>query len=59
MAEEILPYWRVNIPKDQWPKECPEFLKSIGARDKEVITTPASGFRRLSWPEIKELIGKT
>jgi len=57
MAEETIPYWLVNIPKDKWPKECPEFLKSIGERDRHMISTPNSQFHRLTWPEVKDITG--
>ena len=57
MAEETTPYWLVNIPKDQWPKECPEYLKNVGDRDRQMISTPNSRFHRLTWPEVKDNIG--
>ncbi len=57
MVTETLPYWLVNVPKDQWRKECPEFLKSIGPRDQQMISTPESQFHRLTWPEVQDIIG--
>ena len=57
MAEDTLPYWLVNVPKDQWPKECPEFLKTIGPRDRQMISTPISQFHRSTWSEVQHNIG--
>ena len=53
---ESLPYWLVNVPKPQWPAECPDFLRDISERDKAMISIPESEFHRLTWPEVQELV---
>lgn len=50
------PYWLVNVPKSQWPAECPDFLRDISERDKAMISIPASEFHRLTWPEVQEIV---
>ena len=55
---EALPYWLVNVPKTQWPAECPDFLRDISERDKAMISIPESEFHRLTWPEVQELVSK-
>ncbi|KAF2469160.1 uncharacterized protein BDR25DRAFT_264366 [Lindgomyces ingoldianus] len=53
--EEPLPFWLVNVPRDQWPKECPEFLKECGEKDRSIIGTPDAEYKRLSWDEVTEI----
>jgi len=57
--EEPLPFWLVNVPRDQWPAECPEFLKDCGEKDRRIIGTPDSQYKNLTWDEVKELISTT
>ena len=47
-TSESLPYWLVNVPRSQWPAECPDFLRDISERDKAMISVPESEFRRLT-----------
>ncbi|KAH7120914.1 hypothetical protein B0J11DRAFT_51914 [Dendryphion nanum] len=55
-AEEALPFWLVNLPRDQWPAECPDFLKEVSDKDKQIIGTPDTQYQALSWDEVRELI---
>ncbi len=57
-AEEPLPYWLINVPKDQQPAECPEFLLDISERNKAMINVSQADYHVLTWPEVQELIGK-
>lgn len=57
--EEPLPWWLVNVPGDQWTAECPEFLRECGEKDRHIIGTPNSDYRRLSWGEVREIISTT
>jgi hypothetical protein len=57
--EEPLPFWLVNVPRDQWPNECPEFLLAVGEKDRGIIGTPDAEYSRLSWDECLELISTT
>ncbi|ORX97807.1 hypothetical protein BCR34DRAFT_160100 [Clohesyomyces aquaticus] len=54
--EEPLPFWLVNVPKDQWPSDCPEFLKECGEKDRRIIGTPDAEYKRLSWDEVTDII---
>jgi len=54
--EEPLPFWLVNVPRDQWPSECPEFLKVCGEKDRAIIGTPDSEYKKLNWDEVLHLI---
>jgi hypothetical protein len=54
--EEPLPFWLVNIPRDEWPTECPDFLRDCGEKDRRIIGTPNAEYKRLSWEEVKHLI---
>ncbi|KAJ4351868.1 uncharacterized protein N0V89_007212 [Didymosphaeria variabile] len=54
--EEPLPFWLVNVPRDQWPTECPDFLKELGEKDRRIIGTPDSEYKKLTWDEVKHFI---
>lgn len=54
--EEPLPFWLVNVPRDQWPTECPEFLKECNEKDRGIIGTPNDQYRLLTWHEVTELV---
>lgn len=56
MLHEELPFWLVNVPRDQWPAECPDFLRDVGEKDRMIIGTPDSKCKRLSWQEVQEII---
>ena len=56
MPHEELPFWLVNVPWDQWPAECPDFLRDVGEKDRMIIGTPDSDYKRLSWQEVQEII---
>jgi hypothetical protein len=54
--EEPLPFWLVNVPRDHWPAECPDFLKELGEKDRSIIGTPDSEYQKLSWEEVRHFI---
>lgn len=54
--QEPLPYWLVNVPPDQRPAACPEFLADANEKDRGILATPDSEYRRLTWPEVQEII---
>ena len=57
--EEPLPFWLVNVPRADWPSECPDFLQNVGDKDRRIIGTPDAEYTRLSWEEVKQIIGIT
>ena len=56
LKEEALPFWKVNVPREQWAAECPDFLKDISEKDQRIIGTPDAEYTLLSWPEVRELV---
>jgi hypothetical protein len=56
MPHEELPFWRVNVPRDQWPAECPEFLRECSEKDKRIIGTPDEEYSVLSWEEVRDIV---
>ena len=54
--EESLHFWKVNVPREQWPAECPDFLKDISEKDEGIIGTPDKEYTLLSWQEVRELV---
>lgn len=53
---EPLPYWLVNVPLHQRPDTCPAFLLTVNDKDKGILSTPDSEYRRLTWLEVKDII---
>jgi hypothetical protein len=56
MPHEELPFWLVNVPRDQWPASCPEFLRNVSDKDMRIIGTPDSLYSVLSWEEVREIV---
>jgi hypothetical protein len=51
-----LPYWQTNIPEDERPEECPEFLRNLSAKDVGIIGTPDDEYHVMTWPEVQKII---
>lgn len=51
-----LPYWQVNVPEDERIEECPEFLRTLSAKDLGIISTPDEEYHFSTWPEVQKLI---
>jgi hypothetical protein len=51
-----LPYWQVNVPESQREAECPEFLRNINLKDRNILATPDSDYHILTWEETCELV---
>lgn len=56
MPHEELPFWLVNVPRDQWPSECPESLRDCSEKDKRIIGTPDEEYSVLTWDEVREIV---
>lgn len=51
-----MPFWLVNVPKDQWPSECPDFLKDCSDKDKAIIGMPDGEYKVLTWDQVREIV---
>ncbi|KAI8624684.1 hypothetical protein F5Y19DRAFT_480428 [Xylariaceae sp. FL1651] len=51
-----LPYWQVNVPEDERTEECPEFLRTLNAKDVGIISTPDADYHVSTWPEVQKLV---
>jgi hypothetical protein len=58
MTIDELPFWLVNVPKGEWPAECPEYLANTSAKNKRILSTKDKDFQRHTWPEVVTLISK-
>lgn len=54
--EGQLPFWLMNIPRNQWPNQCPEFLINSSERDKRIMSVPNDQYQRATWEEVQEYI---
>ena len=52
-----LPYWVVNVPRENWPSECPEFLRDQPLKNIKTLSTPDELYQRQGWEEVKRIIG--
>jgi hypothetical protein len=53
---DALQYWQVNVPTSERSETCPDFLLNLSEKNRQTLSTPDEDFRRLTWPEVKELI---
>lgn len=51
-----LPYWLVNVPPDQWPAECPDFLRDLPEKNVMILSTPDEYYKRQGWEEVQDII---
>ncbi|KAI9837951.1 MAG: hypothetical protein M1838_004697 [Thelocarpon superellum] len=56
MSASAEPFWLVNVPPDQRPSECPDFLVNANAKDRGILSTPDDQYHVLSWPEVQHII---
>ncbi|KAF7594811.1 hypothetical protein BBP40_008314 [Aspergillus hancockii] len=56
LSGRSLPYWLVNVPYDRWPAECPDFLRDICEKNKQILATPDQQYERQGWELVKELV---
>ncbi|KAJ5095713.1 hypothetical protein NUU61_005069 [Penicillium alfredii] len=56
LFSETLPYWLVNVPRSQWPAECPSFLRDQPLKNIRCLSTPDELYTRQGWEEVKEII---
>lgn len=57
MATTSIPYWCYNVPKNQWPAECPDFLVNLNERDQKLVGKLDENYRRLTWVEVRKVVG--
>lgn len=56
LTSETLSYWLVNVPRSQWPSECPSFLRDQPAKNIQILSTPDELYKRQDWELVKEII---
>ncbi|KAJ5773463.1 hypothetical protein N7457_008359 [Penicillium paradoxum] len=55
---ETLPYWLVNLPRSQWPVDCPSFLRDQPPKNIRCLSTPDHLYTRQDWEQVKEIISE-
>lgn len=55
MTKDALPYWLVNVAREEWPEACPEFLLNMNERDRAVLSTRDVDYKKHTWDEVVEL----
>ncbi|EXM11299.1 hypothetical protein FOIG_01044 [Fusarium odoratissimum NRRL 54006] len=55
-STETVPFWNMNIPKDQRTEECPDFLQGLHKKDQGILSTPDQEYHIFSWAEVHDII---
>ncbi|ENH61023.1 hypothetical protein FOCG_10032 [Fusarium oxysporum f. sp. radicis-lycopersici 26381] len=55
-STETVPFWNMNIPKDQRTEECPDFLQGLHKKDQGILSTPDQEYHIFSWAEVRDII---
>ncbi|KAK2756940.1 hypothetical protein FQN54_004908 [Arachnomyces sp. PD_36] len=53
---EPLPYWLVNVPRSEWPAECPDFLLNTTDKNKSILSVPDEEYKIDNWDRVKEIV---
>ncbi|PGH29764.1 hypothetical protein GX50_07491 [[Emmonsia] crescens] len=53
---EPLPYWLVNVPRSQWPSECPEYLRNLPQKAIQCLSLLDEQYQRQSWELVKSIV---
>lgn len=56
---EALPYWLVNVPRCEWPAECPDFLRNQPQKNIQILSTPDELYERPKWDTVKEIVSES
>lgn len=51
-----LPWWQVNIPPKERENQCPEPLRDLCAKDREIIGTRDEDYHPQTWGEVVDII---
>ncbi|PGH12442.1 hypothetical protein AJ79_04278 [Helicocarpus griseus UAMH5409] len=51
-----LPYWLVNVPRADWPPECPEYLRNQPEKNIRLLSTPDALYQRQSWEVVRQIV---
>ncbi len=54
--EQTLPYWVTNLPREEWPEACPEFLLNVDPKDQEILGTLDEHYPVQSWDDVKHIV---
>lgn len=55
LAPDTLPYWLMNLPRSQWPTECPSFLRDLPPKSIRCLSTPDEKYQRQDWDLVWEI----
>ena len=51
-----LPYWLVNVPRAQWPAECPSYLRDQPEKNIRILATRDEHYKKQNWETVREII---
>lgn len=53
---EPLPYWQVNVPREDREEACPEYLQNLSDKDVAIIGTRDENFHAQSWDRVADIV---
>lgn len=53
-----LPFWQVNIPPALRTAECPDFLRQVSDKDRDIISTPDAEYVADSWEVVQQKVAQ-
>lgn len=51
-----LRWWQVNIPPEERETECPEPLRNLSAKDRDIIGTRDEDYHPQTWDEVVDIV---
>lgn len=59
MSRKDVPYWNVNVPREEWTEECPDYLADVDQNDRKHLSVWDEDYHVQSWAEVQDVIRKT
>ena len=56
VARESVPFWNVNVPREKWTDECPDYLANIDESDRRHLSLWDDEYKVQGWEEVTEII---
>ncbi|KAI9654733.1 MAG: hypothetical protein M1831_005320 [Alyxoria varia] len=54
-----IPFWNVNIPKEEWTDHCPDYLSQVDHYDQAQLAVKDDEYQAMSWQEVKVIVRET
>lgn len=59
ISRKDVPFWNVNVPREEWTEECPDYLADVDQNDRKHLSLWDEDYHVQSWAEVQDVIRKT